>query len=290
MKARVSPIISAEAVAVVRRGLRSEFWPASCPIGPKSFASAAPVARRNGRPITGLAAVTPSSTASTPAPTHHPLCGTAPTNRPITASGMPSAISAIPSSRRRRTDDSGRATSSRSAWTGAIRPVRRAGSQAATIVTMIPVAYAATGVRGARMSGWSARSRPNVATRAPDPHREHETEAEPERRADDADDERLELDRADHLSLGGPQGAQQRQLAAALGDQDREGVDDDVAAHHQRDPGEDQQEGGEEVDAVEQRPGALLGGVVAGHRLVAVGQHRVRPGRSAPPARRRPWR
>ena len=165
MKARVSPIISADAVAVVRRGLRSEFWPASCPIGPNSFASAAPVARRNGRPITGLAAVTPSSTASTPAPTHHPLCGTALTNRPITASGMPSAISAIPSSRRRRTDDSGRATSSRSAWTGAIRPVRRAGSQAATIVTMIPVAYAATGVRGARMSGWSARSRPNVATR-----------------------------------------------------------------------------------------------------------------------------
>ena len=29
VKARVRPIISAEAVAVVRRGLRSEFWPAS---------------------------------------------------------------------------------------------------------------------------------------------------------------------------------------------------------------------------------------------------------------------
>ena len=36
VQARVSPIISAEAVAVVRRGLRSEFWPARLPTVPKS--------------------------------------------------------------------------------------------------------------------------------------------------------------------------------------------------------------------------------------------------------------
>ena len=34
VQARVRPIISAEAVAVVRRGLRSEFWPARLPMLP----------------------------------------------------------------------------------------------------------------------------------------------------------------------------------------------------------------------------------------------------------------
>src|SRR3954463_4041818 len=80
VNARVRPIISAEAVAVVRRGLRSEFWPARRPIGPHNAASAAPAGPRQGRPITGLAAVTPSSTARTPAPTHQPLWGTDPAN------------------------------------------------------------------------------------------------------------------------------------------------------------------------------------------------------------------
>ena len=37
-------------------------------------------------------------------------------------------------------DDSGKATTSPRAWTGMIRPVRRAGSHAATIVTTTPVA------------------------------------------------------------------------------------------------------------------------------------------------------
>ena len=56
------------------------------------------------------------------------------TARPGPAGRRPPS-SARPSSSRRRTDDSGSAMSSRSACTGAIRPVRRAGSQAATIVT-----------------------------------------------------------------------------------------------------------------------------------------------------------
>ena len=57
------------------------------------------------------------------------------------------------------------ATSSRSACTGAIRPVRRAGSQAATIVTSTPTTYAATTVRGAKTSGCPDRSSPNRANR-----------------------------------------------------------------------------------------------------------------------------
>ena len=174
MKARVSPIISADAVAVVRRGLRSEFWPASCPIGPNSRASAAPVARRNGRPITGLAAVDAQqhgqhAGADPPARCAGPRRRTARSR----ASGMPTAISATPSSRRRRTDDSGSATSSRSAWTGAIRPVRRAGSQAATIVTTMPDGVRRDdGPRGEdqRLLGQVEAERRD---QGPDPHREH---------------------------------------------------------------------------------------------------------------------
>ncbi len=114
--------------------------------------------------------------------------GPPPTKRPTSDQRDARARSArCPSSSRRRTDDSGSATSSRSAWTGAIRPVRRAGSQAATIVTTMPVAYAATAC-GARRS---AAVRPGrgrtVATRDRMPIASTHAEPEPERGADDAD-------------------------------------------------------------------------------------------------------
>ena len=255
VKARVRPIISAEAVAVVRRGLRREFWPASRPIGPNSRASAAPVARRNGRPITGLAAVTPSSTASTPAPTHQPVCGTAPTNSPTSASGTPAAISAMPEQqpaaygRLRQGDVVAERLHRRD-------PAGAAGRQPGRD-------HRHDDAGGVRRDGGARREDQRLLgeveadgrDQRPQPHREHDAEPEPEGRADRADRERLELDRPDHLPLGRAEGAEQGELAAALGDQDREGVDDDVAAHHQRDGREDQQERGEEVDALEQRPG-----------------------------------
>ena len=52
----------------------------------------------------------------------------------------PATVNAVPSAKRHRIDDSGSATTSPSAWTGMIRPVRRAGSHAAAIVTATPVA------------------------------------------------------------------------------------------------------------------------------------------------------
>ena len=55
--------------------------------------------------------------------------------------------------------------SSRNAWTGAIRPLRRAGSQAAAMVTRTPTAYAATTVLGARIRSWALMSRPTCAIR-----------------------------------------------------------------------------------------------------------------------------
>ena len=137
MHARASPIISAEAVAVVRRGLRSEFWPARLPTVPKTRPYAACASARNGRLITGLTAVTPSSTTRMPRPSTQPPRGTS-ANRPSAMAVAPTAIATTPSSSRRRIDDSGSAMSSRSAWTGAIRVVRRAGSHAAAMVTTTP--------------------------------------------------------------------------------------------------------------------------------------------------------
>ena len=83
MKARVRPIISADAVAVVRRGLRSEFWPASWPDRPEERA------RRPRRSPAGTAGRSPGWPRSRPAarrarrrrPTSR-CAGTAPTNSP----------------------------------------------------------------------------------------------------------------------------------------------------------------------------------------------------------------
>ena len=46
VQARVSPIMRAEAVAAVRRGLRREFWPARLPIDPNQRAKSARVSSR----------------------------------------------------------------------------------------------------------------------------------------------------------------------------------------------------------------------------------------------------
>ena len=63
-----SPIISAEAVAPVRRGLRSALSPASRPVVPNSRPNRARQATRTGWPITGLsaAAVRIHTTAAAP--------------------------------------------------------------------------------------------------------------------------------------------------------------------------------------------------------------------------------
>ena len=61
--------------------------------------------------------------------------------------------------------------------------------------------------------------------------------------------------------------AQQRHLAAALGDDDREGVEDDERADEQRDDAEDEQERVEEREVVLQVALALLGDLLAADHL-----------------------
>ena len=87
---------------------------------------------RNGRLITGLAAATPSRIASAPRRRRPGARAPRATAR-TPATPARRATSRAPISSRRRIDDSGSAMSSRSAWTGAILAVRRAGSAAAAI-------------------------------------------------------------------------------------------------------------------------------------------------------------
>ncbi len=222
--------------------------------------------------MTGLAAVTPSRIASTPAPVCCAPYGSD-ENSPMPSAVTPTTTSTTPNQNRRCRDSSGNAMSSRIAWTGAIREVRRAGSHAAATVTTSP-----DGVRGHDGAGREhqrlpGQVQPEAAEQRPDAEREQHPEAEADRRADQADHGRLEQHRPRHLAGGGAERPEQGQLAAALGDQDRERVDDQERPDHQGDPGEDQQEGLDEPDRLLQLRGGLVRGLVARHRLVPVGKY-----------------
>ena len=112
--------------------------------------------------------------------------------------------------------------------------------------------------------------------------REQHAEAEADRGAEQAEDQGLDQHRPRHLPPRGPHRAQQGELAAALGDQDREGVDDQEGPDDQRDPGEDQQERGDEARSPPAASLArLVGRLVAGDRLDVVGQDLARRRRAS---------
>ena len=88
-------------------------------------------------------------------------------------------------------------------------------------------------------------------------------EAEPgddaDDRADDADRERLEQHRVEHLAARGAERPQQRQLARALRDGDRERVEDQERADQDGDEREREQPGGEEGEALADVVAELVG-------------------------------
>ena len=127
-------------------------------------------------------------------------------------------------------------------------------------------------MRGPKISGCPVRSSPKFANSARMPIASSTPRPRPRVDPDETDHERLEQHRSGDLPLGRAQGPQERQLAAALRDQDRERVDDQERADHQRDAGEDQQEGTQEADRLEQVGGRLVGGRVAGDGLDVVRQ------------------
>ena len=136
------------------------------------------------------------------------------------------------------------------AATGAVRAARRAGSTAAATVTSVPTGRLMSTVadvsgRLVPMSTPSAHLMPAfapwaISTPSAIPRAEPNT---PTMAASPSTD-------ASHLAPRGPERAQQRQLTGSLSDEHREGVDDDERADEQGDAGEDQEEGGEEPEAL----------------------------------------
>ena len=65
---RATPIISADAVAAVRFGLRAALSRASTPVIPRNAATGAPTSRTKRGPTTGPSTTTPANTARAPTP------------------------------------------------------------------------------------------------------------------------------------------------------------------------------------------------------------------------------
>ena len=258
--ASARPIISADAVAAVRRGLRSEFWPARLPTGaeqPRGTTAAASAQQRpaDDRAGRGDAEQDAERRPRPRRPAAWARRGGARTpatrDRPPPAGRRPAAGAGSRS----------RAARCRRAAPAPARSGRSAGpaAHAATMVT--------THAHDVRRDDGPRREdqrlpgqvEAELPEQQPQHHRQQHAEPEADRGAEQPEHERLQLHRPGHLAPRGTEGAQQRELAAALRDQDRERVDDEERADDQRDAGEDQQERGDEADRLEQVVGRLVG-------------------------------
>ncbi len=199
--------------------------------------------------MTGLAAATPSRIARIPPPVSQPANGTSTTSpSPSTSDDQPERDEDQPA---RRSACAARSPAGRCrrAAPAPARSARCAARAAGPPPWSRPRPRRTTPatVRGEKISGCPDRSRPNWANSSRSSIASSTPEPEAEGGAEDAEDERLELHRPRDLALGGAERAQQGELAAALGDQDRERVDDEERPDDQGDAGEDQQERGDEA-------------------------------------------
>ena len=237
---RATLMSSAEAVAEVRLGLRAAFSAASRPVTPFSRGRSAPSARMDGAASTGpdddrgddhehraRSPTGPRSSVSLPS---------RPAGREVEhPEGEDRRCRAR--SRTRDAPERSMATSRRAA-SGGTRVERMAGTRAAMSVDAHadderdhhggrPDGQPVGGEVGAerRERGRDALGQPDAGG-----HAEH--------RGHHAHEHRLEEHRAQHLAAARPDGAQQGQLARALGHEDREGVRDHEDADEQRDPAE----------------------------------------------------
>src|SRR4051812_27996524 len=162
---RARPIISAAAVADVRRGFRVAFCLASSPGRPRSR-SGAPIAAASGRTTTGSAVITPTSAASRPSPNTFML---APPYNPSTMPATPAAVRRTPMTVRRTEGRSAPGVDSRSASTGSTLVARRAGTRAATTVTTVPTSTGSQTERGSICSAVNGSASPTASMRSLSP-------------------------------------------------------------------------------------------------------------------------
>ena len=92
---RPTPIISADALAAVRLGLRMAFWRANWPVTPRSLGSGAPTARLSGSNTVRPSTDTPKNTSSAPAPTTRTRLAMS-ANRPVNSAATPRTRTAEP--------------------------------------------------------------------------------------------------------------------------------------------------------------------------------------------------
>ncbi len=90
-----------------------------------------------------------------------------------------------------------------------------------------------------------------------EPLREREPDEEPDHRGDDAHRQRLDHDRAAHLTPGGAERAQRGELTRPLRDRDRQRVDDHEGADEERHDAEREQEVLQERDELVRLRGVL---------------------------------
>ena len=152
---------------------------------------------------------------------------------------------------------------------GSTRTVRRVGSQAATRVTTTPTASPPAYQTGETEASPSRASgqRPLTSATTPWPSAVPTSNASDGRT--DADRQRLDADRAEHLPPGRADAPQQREVALPLREQDGERVGDDQDRDEQRDRGEEQQHDRQHVDLVVRLDLGLLDlGVAGPHRRI----------------------
>ncbi len=156
---RARPIMSADAVAAVRRGWRSAFCTASDPTVPNIRGKANPRTRTIGRARAGLTTIAPTRAARTPSPTS---CepDPPPTAAPAVMAARPATRRIAPAIARKCSERAGSAMSSRRAAIGGMRDARIAGASPATTVTSTPMTSPTMTVRGSSTS-------PSVGISAP---------------------------------------------------------------------------------------------------------------------------
>ncbi len=167
----------------------------------------------------------------------------------------------------------GISTPSRSAAIGGTRVARSAGIRPASSVTIVPTSSETTIVRVCSTVPLSGRSAPKALNSWSSAGASSDAAEQAQQRAANTQQHAFEDHRAQDLRARGAERAQQAELARALRDGDREGVEDDEGPNEQRDVGEDQQEGAQEAEVAFEVRGLLGGLLFAGAHFHGARQH-----------------
>ena len=256
------PIISAAEVTAVRPGWRVEFSRASRPTSLVERSIGAATIRAAGPTKRGEISAMPRIRITAPPAAPISLVEVSPpsASRPATTSPPPSRMRSAgePRGQARPAPVRGRGRLAQRLHRGDARRPQRRGERARQRDERAD--QQADDDRAALEH--EARGRQVDAERLEelvDALREAEPGDDADDRADEADRERLEQHRVQHLAARGAERAQQRQLARALRDGDRERVEDQERADQDRDEREREQAGGEEGEALADVVAELVG-------------------------------